>query len=154
MVLLFDLGGLYAYYLSPLFAVADRHPWLHLAVHLHMFLAGCLLSWYVVGLDPMPSRRSTRTALLVLVIAAGGHDVLAKLMYAHTLPEGSGPSSAVEAGAQLMLYGGDAVEIALAVAVMLAWYRRTGRELDRQQRRAARPAGTSASNARHARTSP
>lgn len=89
-------------------------PWLHVAMHTHMFLAGCLLSWYLVGRDPMPHRPPTRTALIVLIIAAGSHDLLSKLMYAHLLPHGGGTPVQIRVGAQIMFYGGDAIDITLA----------------------------------------
>ena len=136
MILVLDVGGMYAYYLSPLFAAGDQHPWMHLAVHVHMFLAGWLLSWYVVARDPIHSRPSVRTRLVVLLIAAAAHDVLAKLMYAHLLPAGGGTPAQLRAGAQLLFYGGEAMDIALTCAVMLAWYRRAGRQLTAQSGRA------------------
>jgi putative membrane protein len=129
---------MYGYYLSPLFAATHAHPWLQLAVHTHMFLAGCLLSWYLIGRDPLPRRASTRTTLVVLLIAAGSHDLLSKLMYAHLLPHGGGTPAQLRAGAQLMFYGGDAIEIALSIAVMSAWYARGGRQLSHARRRGAR----------------
>jgi putative membrane protein len=140
LIVVLDVGGMYGYYLSPLFAATHAHPWLQLAVHTHMFLAGCLLSWYLVGRDPMPRRASARTArttLIVLVIAAGSHDLLSKLMYAHLLPHGGGTPAQLRAGAQLMFYGGDAIEIGLGIAVMSAWYARGGRQLTHARRRAS-----------------
>lgn len=143
VVLVLELGGMYAYYLTGLFAATQRHPWLHLLVHTHMFLAGCLLSWFLVGRDPMPHRPSTRQAVMVLVLVAGSHDLLAKLMYAHLLPRGGGDPAQIQLGAQIMFYGGDAIETALAVALLAGWYARTGRELNRanQRRRHNRPEG-------------
>lgn len=136
-VLGLNLGGLYAFYLTPLYALAQGQPLLHVAVHLHMLLAGCLLTWYLVGIDPMPRRAHVGTRLLVLVTAAAGHDVLAKLLYAHALPLGAGTAAEVRAGAQLMYYGGALVELLVAVTLLASWYTRGGRELRRQRRRAA-----------------
>jgi putative membrane protein len=136
-VLALQLGGTYAYYLTGLFEAAEQHPWLHVAVHMHLFLAGCLLSWYLIGRDPMPARAGVRTRLAVLLVAAAGHDVLAKLMYARLLPPGGGSPAQLRAGAQLMFYGGDLIEVALAVALLLPWYARTGRRLAHERRRAA-----------------
>lgn len=45
-----DIGAPYAYYLTPLFGAAETHSVLHATVHLHMLVAGCLLSWYLVGI--------------------------------------------------------------------------------------------------------
>ena len=75
-----DLGGLYLLYLTGLYQAAERDSVIHAAVHLHMFLAGCLLSWAVIGIDPIRRRPGTRGRLAALVIAAAGHDTLAKLM--------------------------------------------------------------------------
>lgn len=136
-VLVLDVGGMDAYYLSPLFAASQAHPWLHLAVDVHMFLAGYLLSAYLVGRDPIGHRPSTRTALIVLVVAAGSHDLMGKLMYAHLLPAGGGSPGRIRAGAQLMFYAGDAVDIALTCTIMLSWYLRTGRRLAHDSRRQA-----------------
>lgn len=122
VLLALHVGGMYAFYLTGLFHLAHAHPWLNLLVHVHMFLAGYLLSWYLVGADPVPSRPSTTTRLLVLLIAAGSHDVLAKLMYARLLPLHAGPAEQVQLGAQVMYYGGDAVTVLLATAVMAKWY--------------------------------
>lgn len=135
VVLVLEVGGMYAYYLTGLFALAERHLWLHLLVHLHMFLAGCLLNWYIVARDPMPHRRSTRTALIVLFIAAGCHDLMAKLMYAHLLPHTMAPAPDIQLGAQIMFYGGDVIELTLAVALLTSWYQRTGRQLNHHRRR-------------------
>jgi putative membrane protein len=135
VVLVVDLGGLYGFYLTPLFAIADQRPWLHAVVHAHMLVAGCLLSWYLVGRDPMPHRAPTRTRLVVLLIAAAGHDILAKLMYARLLPEGAGPAEQVRAGAELMYYGGDVIEVLLAAALLAGWYARGGRRLAHARRR-------------------
>jgi putative membrane protein len=108
---------------------------LHVLVHGHMALTGCLVSWLLVGADPMPRRTSTPVRAGVLVLLAAGHAVLAKLLYAFP-PVDLGPADQVRAGAQLLYYGGDVLELLLAVAVMAEWYRRTGRRLRAEQRRA------------------
>jgi putative membrane protein len=133
VVLALDVGGMYAFYLTPLYSASHHRPWLSALVDLHMLLAGCLLSWYLVGRDPMPSPPSTRTRLVVLLLAAGSHDLLAKLMYAHQLPAHGGSTEQLQLGAQIMFYGGDVVEVALAVLVLANWYARTGRQLRRAE---------------------
>jgi putative membrane protein len=134
VVLIMQLGGMYAYYLTPLYVAAHQQLWLQGLVHLHMFLAGCLLSWYLIGPDPMP-RPSISTALIVLLIAAAAHDVLAKLLYAHQLPASAGTVEQRQLGAQIMFHGGTIIEILLATIVMATWYRRGGRALRHHQRR-------------------
>jgi putative membrane protein len=135
VVLILDLGGLYAYYLTPLYDVAHRESWLQALIHLHMFLAGCLLCWYLVGPDRIIRRPGIGAALCVLLIAATGHDVLAKLLYAKLLPSTGGTDTQIQLGAQLMYYGGSAVEVLLATTLMAAWYASSGRALRRQHRR-------------------
>jgi putative membrane protein len=89
-----------------------------------MIAAGCLLAWLVVGIDPMP-RPGVVGRLGVVVVAGAAHDVLAKLLYAR----GWGPD------AELMFYGGTAVDVLLAVVVMAQWYAAGSRELARTARR-------------------
>jgi putative membrane protein len=131
------LGGLYILYLTGLYQVAEHDSVIHAAVHLQMFLAGCLLSWAVIGIDPIRRRPGTRGRLAALFIAAAGHDTLAKLMYAWMLPAGGGPAAGRQLGAELMYYGGTAIDVALAVIVMTQWYLATGRALARTRRRSA-----------------
>ncbi|HST82745.1 MAG TPA: cytochrome c oxidase assembly protein [Kineosporiaceae bacterium] len=140
VVLALDVGGMYAFYLTPLYSATHERPWLNALVDAHMFLAGCLLSWYLVGRDPMPSPPSTRTRLIVLLLAAGSHDLLAKLMYAQHLPAHGGSTEQLQLGAQIMFYGGDVVEVALAVLVLANWYARTGRQLRQTERQHQRQA--------------
>ena len=137
VVLALDVGGLYAFYLTPLYSAAHARPWLTVLVDVHMFLAGCLLSWYLVGRDPTPSPPSTRARLVVLLLAAGSHNLLAKLMYAHHLPPHGGTPEQLQLGAQIMFYGGDVVEVLLAVVLLSNWYARTGRQLRHAERRRA-----------------
>ena len=132
---LLDLGGLYALYLTGLYNAAGHNHLVHAAVHVHMFLAGCLLSWAVIGLDPVRRRPGTGVRLTALVIAAAGHDILAKLIYAQNLPAGGGPIASRHAGAELMYYGGTVIEVALAAIVMAQWYLVSGRALAQTRRR-------------------
>jgi putative membrane protein len=102
------------------------HPWGHHLVNLHLVLAGCLFTWAVAGPDPAPRRPGYGTRFAVLVLAAGAHAWLAKLLYAGaaTLPALRGyPVAGSEQAAQLMYYGGDAAEVLLAVALFAAWSR-------------------------------
>jgi putative membrane protein len=134
---LLNLGGLYALYLTGLYNAAEHNDLIHAAVHLHMFLSGCLLSWAIIGIDPIRRRPGLRVRLAALAIAAAGHDTLTKLMYAHNLPAGGGPIAGRHMGAELMYYGGTIIDIALAIIVMTQWYQATGRELARAARRSA-----------------
>lgn len=130
-----DLGGLYALYLTGLYKAAEHNNLVHAAVHVHMFLAGCLLSWAVIGIDPVRRRPGTWVRLTALIIVAAGHDTLAKLIYAWNLPVGGGPIASRHTGAELMYYGGSVIEVALAAVVTAQWYLVSGRALARARRR-------------------
>jgi len=130
-----DLGGLYALYLTGLYQAAEHDDLVHAAVHMHMFLAGCLLSWALIGVDPVRRCPDTGIRLTVLIIAAAGHDTLAKLIYARNLPAGGGSIVSRHTGAELMYYGGTVIEVALAAVVMAQWYLASGRALARTRRR-------------------
>jgi putative membrane protein len=136
VVVVLEAGSLHLLYLTPLYGWLHADPVLSLLVHAHMVLTGCLVSWLLVGADPMPRRLSTPVRAGVLVLLAGSHAVLAKLLYAHP-PAALGPAAEVRRGAQLLYLGGDVVEVLLAVAVMAEWYRRSGRRLRAERRRAA-----------------
>jgi hypothetical protein len=73
--------------------------------------------------------------LTALVIAAAGHDTLARLIYAWNLAAGGGPTASRHTGAELMYYGGTVIEVALAAVVMAQWYLASGRALARTRRR-------------------
>ncbi|GAA3573967.1 cytochrome c oxidase assembly protein [Microlunatus spumicola] len=119
---LLDVGGLWLVYGTPLLGLAHVYPALEVLVHAHVLLAGYLFTAVLVGPDPLPHRRGTRHLLVVLVLALAAHDVLAKRLYALA----GGPDLLDEQrGALVMYYGGDAVDLALAVLVCARWYRRT-----------------------------
>jgi putative membrane protein len=138
VALVLDVGGLYTLYLTGMYGALESHELLHAAVHLHMFLAGCLLSWVVIGIDPI-RRRSTAVKLVTLTLAAAAHDTLAKLMYAHDLPAGGGPILERHIGTEIMYYGGTVMELVLAAVVMTQWWRATGRSLANAARRTESP---------------
>jgi putative membrane protein len=129
-----SLGGLAALYLTGLYARTLDDELLHAAVHLHFFLAGALLSWVVVGIDPMRFRPGVGARVATLITAGAGHDVVAKLLYARGLPAGGGAPGARRLGAELMYYGGTVIDLALAVVVMAQWWRVSGRALAREAR--------------------
>ena len=117
-----DVGGLWLLYATPLMSAAQADPVLDVVVHLHVLLAGCLFTAVLVGPDPLPHRRGTWHRLVVLALALAAHDVLAKWLYARA----SADVMAMDAqrGALVMYYGGDAVELILAVLLCARWYRR------------------------------
>jgi hypothetical protein len=47
-------------YLTGSYQAAEHHDLIHAAVHLQIFLAGCPLSWAVIGIGPIRGRPGTR----------------------------------------------------------------------------------------------
>ncbi|MFC7401000.1 cytochrome c oxidase assembly protein [Citricoccus sp. GCM10030269] len=115
-----NAGGLWALYATPVYHLMHHSMLLHVVVHAHMFVAGCLFTASLVSPDPMPHRASfwMRSSVLIVYIAA--HSILAKWLYAHP-PAGVGLGDG-QAGAQLMYYGGDVVDVALIVLLFAGWY--------------------------------
>jgi putative membrane protein len=141
---LLSLGLMWPLYATPLYAATLHQPLLHDAVHLHMLASGCLLTFALVGADPIPGRGSFPVRVGSLFAAVATHGILAKYLYLHAteltaLPE-AGSAADWQLGAQVLWYGGDAVDVLVLIAFFAQWYRATGRQLHHEQRRLA--AGT------------
>ncbi|WP_369373404.1 cytochrome c oxidase assembly protein [Streptomyces sp. cg36] len=122
-----DVGGLWLLYRTPLLARTHHTPSLDAVVHLHLLLAGCLFTFAVLAREPVRHRPATLTRALILLAASAAHAVLAKSLYAHGPPGTAYTAADLHAAAQLMYYGGDAVELALALLIGHQWYRAEGR---------------------------
>ncbi len=123
-----DVGAMFVLYLTPLYVLSLTSPALHLWLHLHFLVAGCLFTWSIAGPDPAPHRPGPVTRLVVLVVAFGAHALLGKIMYGYHYPRGTAaPIEEIEAAAQWMYYGGDLAEILLAIAFFAAWFRNRDR---------------------------
>ncbi|WP_226344292.1 cytochrome c oxidase assembly protein [Agilicoccus flavus] len=118
-----DAGGLWLLYGTGLYAAMHHDPGLHLLVHAHVLAAGWLFTASVLRVDPDPHPVGHRTRALVLLAFLTLHAILAKHLYAH--PPTGVPEAQAQAGAQLMYYGGDYIDVALLVLFCLDWYRRT-----------------------------
>ena len=116
-------GGLWLLYTTGLFHRAHASAPVGLVVHAQVLLAGWLLTASLVGPDPHPSRATFRVRAIVLVGFVAAHSVLAKWLYAHP-PAGVSAADA-RAGAQLMYYAGDVVDVALMVLLVSGWYAAT-----------------------------
>jgi putative membrane protein len=129
---LLDLGGLWLLYRTTIFADTHDRPWLHAAVHAHVLVAGVLFMSAVCQLEPVRRRYSLTLRAASLVAAGGAHAVLAKSLYAAPPPGTQFPDADVALGAQLMYYGGDLIEVAVALVIALQWYAAAGRALARE----------------------
>lgn len=117
---LFHVGGLWLLYRTDLYAAMHHRLWLHLLVHAHLFLAGCLFAFALVSVDPSPHRPGFRYRAAALLLAAAAHGALSKAIYA--APPAGVPIADAEVGAMLMYYGGDIATIALTAAFCRQWY--------------------------------
>jgi putative membrane protein len=125
---LLDVGGMFALYLTRLYPLSLASEQMYWLVLVHFALAGYLYTWSIAGPDPGPRRPGMTTRTGVLILAAGAHAFLAKLLYAdaHQLAGGHGQHmQMMQAAAQWMYYGGDGAEILLAAMLFAGWYRRT-----------------------------
>jgi putative membrane protein len=141
-------GGMYLMYLTGLHAMSHRLPLLQLVLTTHLFASGYLFAWSIAGPDPAPGRPRLWVRVSVLTVSAAAHAYLAKYLY--TRPEllAPGPGADLDAArqaAQLMYYGGDVGELALAVALFAGWYRRRSRRAGVSGAGAGRARGTDGS---------
>lgn len=120
---LLNAGGLWVLYTTPLFHWMHASVCMHALVHAHIFLAGYVFTASLVGVDPDPHRAPFKLRAGVLIAFIAAHSILAKWLYAHP-PAGVEVSDA-RFGAQLMYYGGDAVDVLLVVLLFAGWYRAT-----------------------------
>ncbi|WP_409484138.1 cytochrome c oxidase assembly protein [Arsenicicoccus dermatophilus] len=121
VALVLNVGVLVALYVTPLYRLTQEHPALHHLVHVHFLAAGCLFSWVIAGPDPAPGRPSVPARLWVLGVAILVHAVLAQVIYAGIGVDIPGPAADRRAGGDLMYYGGDLAELALALAMVSSW---------------------------------
>lgn len=132
---LIDFGGLWLMYRTPLLASLHGHPWAYALLQLRVFAAGMLFTTALCRLDPMRHRYSLALRAGTLVVASAAHAVLAKSLWVSPPPGLVLSTEDLRAGARLMYYGGDLVEVGLALVILLGWYAETGRSLRRRQRR-------------------
>jgi len=121
VALVLNSGGLLVLYLTPLYALSTRSTAVHMAVHLHMLLAGVLFAWVIAGPDPAPGRATVRVRLVVLGIAIAVHATVSQLLYAGLFVKVDAPASQLQAAGSLMYFGGDIIELMLALALLLTW---------------------------------
>lgn len=133
---LLNIGGLWVLYYSGLYSAMQHHPLLHVLVHAHMFAAGYLYAAALLCIDPSPHRAGYGFRTGILVLSLAGHGILAKTLYAY--PPGGIPMAQAESGAQLMYYGGDAVDLILIFLFCLQWYKSA--RPDKRNKTASSPA--------------
>ncbi len=115
-----NAGGLWALYTTDLYGLMHTSVWLHALVHTHVLVAGYLFTVAVVGIDPNPHRSSFPLRAVALIGFLTAHSILAKWLYGH--PPSGVESTDARTGAQIMYYGGDAVDVTLIIIFCAQWY--------------------------------
>jgi putative membrane protein len=116
-----NVGGLWLLYTTPFYSIMQQNIILHLFVHIHLFLAGYLLTISMVYFDPTPHRTHFVYRGMVMLFALAGHEILAKYIYAYP-PDGISSDQA-KSGGLLMYYGGDAIELVVLILFFSQWFR-------------------------------
>ncbi|MFJ4621995.1 cytochrome c oxidase assembly protein [Streptomyces sp. NPDC088812] len=148
-----EVTGPWALYRTGLMAATHHRPALSGVIHLHMLAGGLLFGFAVCQLDPVRRRRSPQLRAVTLLFTGTAHAVLARSLYAAGPPDTDFAVADLRVGAQIMYYGGDAVELMLASVVAVQWYTAAGRRHARLVARRGRaghpapraPAGADAS---------
>lgn len=125
VAMVLSAGGLWLLYATELYALMHQSMAVHVLVHAHVFLSGVAFTVAIVGPDPNPHRAGFRTRAAVLVAFIAAHSILGKWLYGHP-PVGVEPAGA-RAGAQLMFYGGEVVDLAFLTLLFTGWYPGTQR---------------------------
>ncbi|MDY0853811.1 cytochrome c oxidase assembly protein [Bacillus thuringiensis] len=118
---LLNLGGLWILYTTNLYSMTHQNIFLHLFIHLHVFIAGYLFTISMIYIDPVSNRYSYIYRSIILIIALAGHGILSKYIYAH--PPIGVLAAQAELGGMLMYYGGDLIDIILIFILCLQWFR-------------------------------
>ncbi|PIC80173.1 hypothetical protein CSV75_09435 [Sporosarcina sp. P18a] len=121
-----NIGGLWLLYTTGLFAAMHHHLWLHVLIHVHVFVAGYLFTISLLYIDPVSRRYSYRFRTVVFIVALAGHGILSKFLYAY--PPAGVPIEEAHAGAMLMYYGGDAVDLVIIILLFRSWYHSAKRQ--------------------------
>ncbi|CAM5537215.1 cytochrome c oxidase assembly protein [Streptomyces pilosus] len=140
---LLDIGGLWLLHRTGLLAAGHGRPLLDAVIRGHVLAAGLLFTFTVCQLDPVRRRWGLAWRGTTLLAAGWAHAVLAKSLYATPPPGTTFTDGDLHTASQLMYYGGDLVEIALATVLAAQWYAATGRAY-RRDRLLPHPGGAGA----------
>jgi putative membrane protein len=140
-------GTLIVLYFTGLYELSLRDPWVHVLVHAHFIVVGCLFMAYVVGVDPMPRSLGYGARLLFVAVVLpfhaflgvallGTNTVLAKDWYAQvSRPWLSSALGDQRLGAGILWGLGELFGLAALAIVLYQWMRHEEREAVRLDRR-------------------
>lgn len=149
----------YVLYLTGLYPLSLENEVFHNFVHVHFVVTGCLYFWPLLGLDPMPNRIPHYLRVLFIFITMPFHAFLGVIIMGspqliaedwYLAFERAWPPSPIEdqniAGG-IMWGAGDLIALVIMAVFFVQWYQasqreaaRIDRQLDREERLAARAA--------------
>lgn len=115
------VGPMAALYSTPLYGWATASAPSHVLLHAHFLAAGYLFAWVIAGSDPAPHRASVKARIVTIGVAVAIHATVSQLMYAGIGLHVDAPPEQIRDGAALMYFGGDLIEILLALALLASW---------------------------------
>lgn len=118
---LFNIGGLWILYSTNLYSLMHQHKFIHLFVHIHIFLAGYLFTISMIYFDPTPHRYPFSYRSTCMILALAGHDILSKYIFVH--PPNHVPIEQSQVGGKVMYYGGDLIDLMIIFILCLQWYK-------------------------------
>ena len=116
-----NTGGLWLLYRTDLFMMMHHNIWLYYAIHFHIFAAGYLFTAVMLELDPVRHPYSFKFRAIVMMVSVALHQILSKSFYPY--PPAGVEVLQAQAGAVVMYYGGDVIELILIFIMCLGWYR-------------------------------
>lgn len=139
-------GSMVILYTTPLYELSLRNGPVHGAVHVHMFLAGCLFFWAVVAVDRAPVQLSHPARLGLVLLAVPFHAFLGIVIMSMGEPLaadwyaelgrtwGAAPLDDQRTGGGLLWMVGDLLGIVAGGIVLVQWMAADEREAARQDR--------------------
>lgn len=116
-----NIGGLWLLYTTDIYALMHENTFIHVIIHLHIFIAAYLFTVSIIYFDPVFHRKSFQYRAIMLIIALAGHGILSKYIYAH--PPVGVPLEQAELGSMMMYYGGDVIDAVIIFFLCLQWFR-------------------------------
>ena len=125
------------YFLTPVYAISERHPLFHDYIHLQFLLVGCFYWWPVVGRDPTRWRMSYPVRLAYLATGIPVNVILGvALVNSHnSIDAAIHTVGDTHAGGALMWGGGELLLLASMAVMFVQWSRYDRREAARIDRR-------------------
>lgn len=156
------VGNPFLLYFSSLYPATLEHPLLHVWLHAHFLVVGCLFLWPLVGLDPVPGRVAHGFRVLLVLVALPFHAFLGVAIMSRSTLIAADHYRGLHRASDLALLAdqklgggllwamGDVIGFVLLVALLAQWMRADERVARRSDRQADRDddAALVAANAR------